>query len=99
MGLTKVDDNSDMTVQYLLFCTEPESTIKPKDILCFASRSEKMPLLGWGEDKTPMLMFIDSRQPFADGTIPVRESKLPQACTCGPTILLPIMTVTTSKRK
>ena len=102
MHLTKLDDDTGMATQYLLFCPEPESTIKPKDILRFASGSEKMPLLGWGEDKTPMIMFIESRQPSADGSIPVCESSylnhvhvvLLFCC-----LLLPIMTAMTSKRK
>ena len=36
-----------------------------------------------------MLMFIDSRQPSEDGKLPLLESTLHQARTCGPTILLP----------
>ena len=37
-------------------------------------------------------MFVDSKVPAADGTVPLQESKLPQSRTCGPTILLPIAT-------
>ena len=37
-------------------------------------------------------MFLDSKVPAADGTVPLQESKLPQSRTCGPTILLPTAT-------
>ena len=46
-------------------------------------------MLGWGDGKQPMLMFIDSRQPSEDGKLPLLQSTLPQARICGPTILLP----------
>ena len=59
--------------------------MQPKDILRFASGSELKPLLGWGVDKSPGLMFISEYEEMD----PLHESKLPQARTCGPTILLP----------
>ena len=66
--------------------------IQPKDILRFASGAEEKPLLGWGFDKTPALMFVDSKVPAADGTVPLQESKLLGSRTCGPAILLPTAT-------
>lgn len=75
---------------YIIFVIEPDSTVKPKDILRFASGSEEKPMLGWGVNNSPMIMFIESDLPSTTGTAPSRESKLPQARTCGPTILLPV---------
>ena len=72
--------------------TEPESTVQPRDIFGFASGAEEKLLLGWGMDKTPTLIFVDSKVPAVDGTVPLHESKLPQSRTCGPTILLPTVT-------
>ena len=51
----------------------------------FASGAELKPLLGWGVDKASALMFISEYEEMD----PLHESKLPQARTCEPTILLP----------
>ena len=51
----------------------------------FASGSELKPLLGWGVDKSPAVLFISEYEEID----PLHQSKLPQARTCGPSILLP----------
>jgi hypothetical protein len=74
---------------YSFFCHRVRIHNQAKGyILCFASAAEKKTLLGWEDGKQPMLMFIDSRQPSEDGKLPLLESTLPQAHTCGSTILL-----------
>lgn len=80
------------TYKELICFTEPESVVQPKDILSFASGSEWKPLLGWGVDKSPALMFITAYEEMD----PLHQSKLPQARTCGPTILLPTATYSDS---
>ncbi|XP_028408712.1 G2/M phase-specific E3 ubiquitin-protein ligase-like [Dendronephthya gigantea] len=84
----KEEDIYEFWVSFVQSTSEPNSVVQPKDILRFASGCEREPLLGWGVDKHPALMFIAAYEEID----PLCESKLPQARTCGPTILLPTAT-------
>jgi len=66
--------------------------VKAQDVLCFASGAEHEPIMGWGEKSSPSVMFIepDTLPPTTTTESKPPESKLPQARTCGPSILLPL---------
>ncbi|XP_013383754.1 G2/M phase-specific E3 ubiquitin-protein ligase [Lingula anatina] len=73
------EDVMDHWVSYLDDVGKGKTVVKPKDILRFASGLNSVPLIGWGSNNEPTLQFLSDP-----------PSQLPQARTCGPSILLPL---------